>query len=265
MPSDDALSELDPIRAIAAEGDAWILPTVPTAHGGVYGAHQLFQQVLVAELATPGKRVLSLQTAFSSGGAGGQPMRAEVERLSEGRSFAFLRLRFTQGELVISETLVMTAADEPDFIRVELPPAAPLPVEDWADDRPLMFPGRNAVPEGAGLDRVERLLELPAAEADQGLARALIAMASEPPLMGALLAALPRLSPSTTGTGTTNVLTQSLAFLEPLPLGEGVVMRVDRRWAGGSRVHGTGEVLARDGRLLATFGTTGVMRPPRGA
>src|ERR1700754_779507 len=47
---------LDVLREVRAVADGFEVSTLPTAHGGVLGAHLLFQTVLVAERAVPGRR-----------------------------------------------------------------------------------------------------------------------------------------------------------------------------------------------------------------
>ena len=61
------------------------------------------------------------------------------------------------------------------------------------------------------------------------------------------------------------MLTQSVTLLEPIGATEGVVVSGVPAYAGHGRAHGGGTVTDDDGRLLATFQTTGVLRgpPPR--
>jgi acyl-CoA thioesterase-2 len=253
-----ALDVLMNIRPIAQGYD---VQTLPTPHGGIFGAYLLFQQVLIAELAAPGKRVISIQTVFANSGTSGQPCQVTVDTLQHGRSFAFLTVTFRQGDLIVTRAEVMLTVDEADYVHHRNTPPAPDGAANWPEGAMGLWPGAVHRWPGSSLDELAlrfSLDEQPAA----AVARALVALATEPAVMAALSGFM-TLKAASPGRMAGNVLTQTITLLEPADLVAGVVVGSTARYAGQGRVHGDGRVLSVDGDLLGTFTTTGVLREPR--
>ncbi len=256
------LHDLAPLRDIRRTDAGFHVNTLVTPHGGIYGAYLMFQQVLIAEMAAPGKRVISLQTAFANGGVSGEPCNVTVDVLQSGRSFAFLSLTFRQGELVVTRAEVMLTVDEPDFLNHDNPwspirrdaswPATPSgiwpgPARRWPDSSPLELAVEYSIDE-PGLD--------------ESTTRALSALVTEPAVMAALMS-FHEVPPAQAGRVAGNVLTQNVTLLRPADLAAGLLVRSRARYAGAGRVHGEGNLEDAAGALIGTFTTTGVLRGPR--
>ncbi|MFA7323967.1 MAG: acyl-CoA thioesterase domain-containing protein [Candidatus Nanopelagicales bacterium] len=254
----DPLKVLQSIRTVTGGYEA---QTLPTAHGSIFGAYLLFQQVLIAEMAAPGKRVLSIQTVFANGGTSGQPCQISVETLQSGRSFAFITLTFRQGDLVVSRAEVMLTTDEADYLHhrnAGLPPEA---VDTWAQTPPGLWPGAAHRWPGSSIEQLDVRFSL-AEQPSPSVTRALVALASEPAVMASLMGFVD-VKAASPGRVPGNVLTQTITLLEPADLVAGMVIRSAPRYAGQGRVHGDGTIMDVSGNLLATFDTTGVLREPR--
>jgi len=238
--------------------------TFATAHGSIFGAYLLFQQVLAAERAMPGKRVISLQTIFANGGRSGEPIDIVVETLQEGRSFASVTLSFTQDGVVVSRALALMTVDEDDFLRHQSPAASSVRWQDWTDRDPGLWPGTAKQSPDSGMNGLSVRLGLDEPVTDPSVARALVALCSEPEVVTSFIR-FGGVPDAPAGRVPGNVLTQTVTLLEPVDLGSGLILRVDPAYAGHGRAHGSGLVTDDSGRLLATFSTTGVLRAPRPA
>jgi acyl-CoA thioesterase-2 len=96
---------------------------------------------------------------------------------------------------------------------------------------------------------------------DPTVGRALTAMATEASVMSALIALSE--GPWEFRQGSGNVVTHTVSLLEPIGDQAGLIVVAVPTYAGRGRAHGSGRVTDDDGRLLATFSTTGVLRGPR--
>ena len=249
------------LSRINQDGLEFAVETTHTAHGGIFGAFQLFQLVLVAELAAPGKRVISIQTVFANSGESGKPARIKVDTLQNGRSFAFLTLKYCQGDVVVSRSEIMLTVDEDDFIHHRNPGATPLDVSDWEPTSAGLWPEHARHWQGSGeeLAAVNYWLD---AQPTPSMARALVALATEPAVM-ASVREFKEMPQASAGRMAGNVLVQNITLLEPADLASGIILRSTTRYAGQGRLHGEGSILDLSGQLIATYSTTGVLRYPR--
>lgn len=239
--------------------------TAATAHGAIFGAYTMFQQVLAAERALPGKRVISLQTLFANGGVSGQPVQIDVDVLQQGRSFGCVSVTLRQEELVISRAEVLLTSDEDDYLRLQAPPAEPIDSAGWPERGAGLWPGRTRRDPSSGVAAMTLALELDAGveeQRDPALTRALVALATEPEVMNTLLE-YGEVTPASDGRMPANVLTTTVTLLEPADLTQPLILRAEPTYAGQGRAHGGGQVLSPAGQLLATYTSTGVLRRPR--
>jgi acyl-CoA thioesterase-2 len=205
--------------------------------------------------------VLSLHTAFVDGGRSGEPAEIAVEYAQRGRSFSNATLTTTQGPRVISRAVVLMTGDEPDFLRHQSPSARRASTRGWTEVPAGLWPGAawRAPARDTGESTVR--LDVEGLAGDAAVGRALTAMATEAAVMSALIALAEGGWQFRQGSG--NVLTQSVTLLEPIGASAGMVVSATPSYAGRGRAHGSGTVTDDDGRLLATFQTTGVLRGPR--
>ncbi|MCW2527746.1 MAG: hypothetical protein JWM76_2606 [Pseudonocardiales bacterium] len=261
------VSDFEPLMELRPISGGFEVDTIATPHGAIFGTYLLFQQVLIAERAAPGKRVLTLQTVFANGGRSGYPAQVTVEKLQEGRSFASLTLTFRQGETVISRSEVLLTVEEDDYLshqaRTLAAEGQTAPVSSrWPTFDPGHWPGSSRRDPTSTLDRVTFRFDLDDAVADPSVRRAFLSVVTEPEVMRAFLefAAVPDAPPGRTPG---NVLSQTINFLAPVDDLDGLIMAVVPTYAGRGRAHGEGRILSSTGDLLATFSTVGVLRAPR--
>ncbi len=254
----DNLAVLADIREISG---VYEVATTSTPHGGIFGAYQLFQLVLVAELAVPGKRVISVQTVFANGGASGQPAQIKIDTLQNGRSFAFLTLTYFQGDIVVSRSEIMLTVDEEDFLHHRNAGAPPIDLPSWEPTSAGMWPGQARHWQGSGAE-VAGLHYWLDEQPTPTMTRALLALITEPAVMSSMreFNVMPEAS---AGRMAGNVLVQTITLLEPADLVSGIVLRSTTKYAGQGRIHGDGNIVDVSGQLLATYSTTGVLRYPR--
>ena len=255
------LNDLAPLRDIQRTDAGFHVNTLVTPHGGIYGAYLMLQQVLIAELVAPGKRVISLQTAFANGGVSGEPCDVSVDVLQSGRSFAFLTLTFRQGELIVTRAEVMLTVDEPDFLTHDNPWPPITRDASWPATPSGIWPGpASRWPNSSPLElAVQYSIDEP--NLDASTTRALSALVTEPAVMAALMSF--HEVPAQAGRVAGNVLTQNVTLLRPVDLAAGLLVRSRARYAGAGRVHGEGNLEDATGALIGTFTTTGVLRGPR--
>jgi acyl-CoA thioesterase-2 len=265
------VSDFEPLMELRPLAGGFEVNTIATPHGAIFGTYLLFQQVLIAERAAPGKRVLTLQTVFANGGRSGQPAQVAVEKLQEGRSFASLTMTFRQGDTVISRSEVLLTAEEPDYLSHQA--VTPTPATRSADSSapdsigwpafdPGHWPGSSRRDPASTLDQVTFRFGLDEPVPDPSVQRALLAVVTEPEVMRAFLefASVPDAPP---GRMPGNVLSQTVNFLAPVDDLDGLIMAVVPTYAGRGRAHGEGRIFSPTGALLATFSTIGVLRAPR--
>ena len=251
----DVLQELRPIEA------GYECTTLKTPHGGIFGAYQLFQIVIAAELAYPDKRVFSIQTVFAHGGVSGEPAQISIDTLQNGRSFTFLTVTFKQGDTVVSRSEVMLTVDESDFLHHRNAGAPPRTVSEWDEVQEGLWPYAGHRNPDSSIEELAVHYQLPQ-QPNKSITRAMLALVSEPAVM-ASLRTYKEIPASSPGRVPGNVLAQTITLLEPADLVSGVVLRTSTQYAGQGRVHGNGTMVDVHGNLLATYSTTGVLRQPR--
>ena len=256
------LNDLAPLRDIRRTNEGFDVNTLVTPHGGIYGAYLMFQQVLIAELSAPGKRVISLQTAFANGGVSGEPCQVSVETLQSGRSFTFLSITFRQGDLIVTRAEVMLTIDEPDFLRHDNPWEPIARGADWMTAPSGIWPGSAVRWPDANPSELAVVYSTNEPDLDESTTRALTALVTEPAVMAALMS-FNEVPPAQAGRVAGNVLTQNVVLLRPVDLSRGLLVRSRARYAGAGRVHGEGNLEDESGALIGTYSTTGVLRGPR--
>jgi acyl-CoA thioesterase-2 len=238
--------------------------SVPNGTGVVLGAQQLAQQVVLAERLAPGKTVQTMHVVFPNPGRLDRPVDVDVEWLQSGRTYANLALTFRQDGHGISRADVLLGADGPDFVRHE--PARPLP---WTGpdaavvvDHP-MLPWEVRAAAGPQPFSADLWQRIPGAPDDPAVARALVAYASEPLLVGIAMAGHAARGAGVIGPDewlATNVIAETLTFVEEFDARDWHLLRVTSPHAGRGRVLGRGEVYCADGRLCAVFECLAMLR-----
>lgn len=102
--------------------------SLPQLNGRVYGGQVLAQALLAAGATNPaGRQPHSLHGYFLRPGVLDVPIRLEVERLRDGRSFSARRVHAFQGDKAILSMITSAQEDQPGIDQQQPMPAAPDP------------------------------------------------------------------------------------------------------------------------------------------
>ncbi|CAO5180822.1 Acyl-CoA thioesterase [Frankia sp. AiPs1] len=253
------------LTVLDVRGDVPPVParTLASQHGGVLGAQQLGQQIVLAERLTPGKIVHSLHTLFSRPGDCRSPVWIDVEHLAHGRSVGALALSVRQDSEALSRTNMMLRAPEPDLGRhatTTVLPSGPETAESEDHLRTGPWEVRLVSP-GAGLQR-EHWVRVPAAGDDPTIWRALIAQACEfLPLPDILLAnGIPLSAGTVPANVTALVLSMTVTFFDEADIRDWMLYRVSGLHVAGGRTASRIEIFSGDGELRAEASVIGVLR-----
>ena len=268
-------SALSPIlRSLVLEqtGDSqWRAPSVPNEKRPVVmGGQLLGQLILAATAAQPGKQVRSLQTIFARAGSVTAPVELDVATLHSGRTLGTLSVTARQGERLLAPGLALLDAGEPDVIRhqpqmPDVPDADAVPptqmmVEEGTE---LRIVGDVDIRATAVTGPAELLVwsRFDADSADQAVHQALLSWWTDPLLIGATMRPHEgfgqKLAHETLSTG---VLTHTITFHEEVDASQWHLFTNESVHAGHGRTYGTGNVFARDGRLVASFAQESMIR-----
>jgi len=110
------------------DDDAFVGRSLPQLNGRVYGGQVLAQALLAAGATNPaGRRPHSLHGYFLRPGALDVPIRFEVERLRDGRSFSARRVHALQDGTAILSMITSAQEDQPGIDQQQPVPSAPDP------------------------------------------------------------------------------------------------------------------------------------------
>ncbi|EIV90841.1 acyl-CoA thioesterase II [Frankia sp. QA3] len=235
---------------------------VPSGHGGVLGAQQLGQQVVLAERLAPGKRLHTLHTLFLRGGRADLPLEIDVERLAGGRSVESFALSLRQGGDQLSRAQVMLAGGEPDYHRFDSPAADVGRPADAEPVRRALLPWEAAIMPRRAPRQLDLWTRIADAPDDPTMWRALVAHTVETLAIGdgmlnGGIALPPRAELQAV------VLAQTVTYLDDLDVRDWHLYRVQTPQAARGRILGRGELYGTDGGLRAVFETVNLVRPAR--
>jgi acyl-CoA thioesterase-2 len=253
-----------------------LLPTAPVGQSTVFeGAnlslpyHRLFggqllaQFVRAAGLTCVDKAVKSVHTVFARAGDSDEPVRYEVTRHHEGRSFATLSItaRQTKGVIATASVSLHTVEDGPDQQTVAPVPAVP-GKEHEVSIGLLPFDTRTTT------DLDDRAAAAPEAElwwrtppVEPGLAPALGAYATDLTLIGTALRAVDGVSQQDAGTAFTSAVTAHTLWLHrPFRTDEWLLLRQHSPLLAHGRGFGRGDVLTGTGVLVASYAQESLVR-----
>jgi acyl-CoA thioesterase II len=103
---------LDPVGP-----DLYRAANADAGHGVIFGGQLMAQAVVAALAGHEGRRVKTLHTVFARSGRPDAPVEIAVERMHAGRAFGSTTVTIRQGDRLVSRSLALLTADEPDFIR----------------------------------------------------------------------------------------------------------------------------------------------------
>src|SRR5271168_296690 len=86
-------------------------------HNVVFGGQLLAQSVMAGLAGQEGKSVKTIHTVFARGASPDAPLEIAVDRMHSGRSVASSTVTISQGDTLVTRSLILLSADEPDVIR----------------------------------------------------------------------------------------------------------------------------------------------------
>jgi acyl-CoA thioesterase len=220
-----------------------------------------------------GKAVKTIHTVFARGGAPDLPLEIEVDRMHGGRSVASSTVTISQGGQLVTRSLVLLSAQEPDVIRhADFPHHASSPDEVAAAVRSLEAWEIGIVgavdlsdPELVGPPELDVWIRFAGAPDDPGIDQALVAYSTDGFLIGTAMRPHAGVGQAQAHrTLSTGVLSHTLTYHEPCPASQWHKLEQRSTYAGHGRSYGRGDIFRADGQLAASFVQDAMIRARSG-
>ena len=231
----------------------------------VFGGQLLAQFIRAASLSCPEKAVKSLHAVFPREGRADEPVDYEVIRHHEGRSFATLSIVATQSKGPIGTASVSLHVTEDGPALQSAEPVGPVPGPEH--EVPLdLIPWQTRAADDlnattTGPPEFELWMRTPSVDPD--LAPALAAYATDLTLIGTALRPLDGLSQRGNGTQFTSaVTTHTIWFHRPFTTDQWLLLRQHSPLLAHGRSFGRGDILTRDGVMVASYAQEALLRIP---
>jgi acyl-CoA thioesterase II len=234
----------------------------------VFGGQLLAQFLQIASRTFPDKAVKSQHAVFTREGTADEPIVYRATRHHEGRSFATATITATQRRGIVATASISMHANEtgPEHQNVDAAPDVLGPEHDLALD---LIPWEtraevdlNATTTGPPL--FEFWMRTP--ETNAALAPALTAYATDLTLIGTALRPVDGTGQRGNGTDFTSAVTShTVWFHRPFVTHDWLLIRQHSPFLGHGRSFGRGDVLTRDGVLVASFAQEALLRFPTSA
>jgi acyl-CoA thioesterase II len=257
--------------ALSEEGTCVVpQPSESTEGRDVVFSGQLMAQSMVASYLRAGgtKTVRSVHSIFARAGSYQTPLELAVEPMQAGRTWASDTVTATQGGKLLTRSLVLLHAPDPDLFRH----ASSMPdvrgPDELEDDAAFTFPGvrTRSVPgatmSGGGTAALHTWHRFPGTLGSQAEHQGVLAWGT----CGAPIGLAMRDHGDVVSidqahrTVSTGVIAHTIHFLDDLDATEWLLIVHDAAHAGSGRVHGTGQVFTGDGQLVATFSQDSMAR-----
>ena len=239
----------------------------------VFGGQLLAQVIVAAADRHPGKNVRSVQAIFARAARVSEAVEIAADPMHAGRAFASETFTVWQGDRLCARMLVLLDADEPDVVRH----AAPAPDVDGPEEAVpqgqggLVFPGAELRIVGGvdtwAVDAPVAPAELflwmrgPGSPGERCVDQAVVAFATDGFLIGTAMRPHAGIGQDEAHRSlSTGVIAHTLVFHEPFDTGEWLLFAHHSPYAGGGRSFGEASVYTRDGRLVASFVQTNMIR-----
>ncbi|MGA4688986.1 acyl-CoA thioesterase [Rhodococcus sp. AB351] len=231
----------------------------------LFGGQLLGQFVRAAELTCPEKSIKSLHTVFAREGRADEPVRYEITRLHEGRTFATLTAVARQSKGVLATASVSMHAGE-DGPEVQTVPSVPQVFDESTRTPFSLIPWETRTTtdlEDRGVSAPEFEMWMRTPEVDEAYAPALAAYATDLNLIGTALLAVDGFDHTGNGTAFTSAVTShNLWFHRPFRSDDWLLLRQHSPLVAHGRCFGRGDLLTEKGSLVASFAQEALLRLP---
>jgi acyl-CoA thioesterase-2 len=238
-------------------------------HAVVFGGQLLAQSIVAALRGNEAMAVKTIHSVFPRAGRPDAPVEIEVDRMHAGRTFASSTVTVTQGDRLVTRSLVLMDAAEDDLIRhADAPAAMPSPDDAPGSSEPNCWQfrfvdGVDIVdPDAVGPAELGVWTRFEGAPGDAVTGQALLSFATDGFLIGTAMRPHAGVGQAQAHkTLSTGVLSHTLTFHEPVDAGSWMLMANESPYAGHGRAYGRAHVFASDGRLVASFVQDSMIRP----
>jgi acyl-CoA thioesterase-2 len=248
----------------------------PEGRDVVFSGQILGQMIMAADQAVESaKDVKSIHAIFARAGTySGGPMELQVDSMHSGRAWGSDTITATQGDRLLSRSLVLLNTIEPDLIRHgPTMPDVPAPGEVPTDAGSLVYPGietrtvddaKATAPDGS--PALYFWMRSGESYASQAVNQAILSWCQPGMIIG--LAMRPHADAVSIGdahrTISTGVIAHTCHFHERFDVGQWLMVAQYATYAGRGRVNGQGAVFTEDGQLVSTFAQDSMVRGVQG-
>jgi acyl-CoA thioesterase len=269
MPATSVEAVLDTLRLAPVGPNRYRADNLRGPYPVIMGGQLLAQSIIAGLTGQDGKTVKTLHTVFARGGTAEAPVDITVEPVHGGRTMASGTVTISQGERILTRSLVLLSADEPDLIRhADKPAGFTPPPADAAGDGPgswdIEVVGGVDIsdPEAVGPAELDVWSRWAGAPADPATDQALLAYATDLFLIGTAMRPHRGVGQAQSHrTLSTGVLSHTITFHEPSPAAEWALLAQRSPYAGRGRAYGQGTIFRADGELVASFVQDSMIRP----
>jgi len=243
----------------------------------VFGGQMAAQLLVAGATADPAKSVKSVQVLLGRAAVRQEPVEFVVEPMHGGRTFASATVSAYQRGRLCSRALVLLSATEPDLIHhaAPMPPADPpehCPNWDaytvgsernWVAGRELRVVGGVDTSDRSAVHQPRLLVwtRVRGIGDDRLKSQAYLAFATAGPNIG--VAMLPHAGLGTVDahqTVSTGIMTHDVVFHEPADARDWLLVVFESPSAAGGRSYGRGDIFSADGRLVASYTQSNMIR-----
>ncbi len=264
---------LDALTLEPTDEDRFRASNLPDEHGIVFGGQLLAQSVMAGLAGQEGKSVKTIHTVFARAGSPDSPLDITVDRMHGGRSIASSTVTITQGDQVITRSLVLLSADESDVIRHADSPRSTSHPDDVAGH--LRRNGAWEIgivgavdlsdPELVGPPELNVWVRFAGAPDDPATDQALVAYSTDGFLIGTAMRPHAGVGQAQAHhTLSTGVLSHTLTYHERCPAAEWHLLEQWSSFAGHGRSYGRGDIFRSDGQLATSFVQDALIRARAG-
>jgi acyl-CoA thioesterase-2 len=253
--------------------DRYRATSLHSTHGVVFGGQLLAQSVMAGLAGQDGKMVKTIHTVFARGASPEAPLDITVDRMHSGRSVASSTVTISQGETLVTRSLVLLSADEPDVIRHADTPRSDTRRDDVAGTVrgegawEILIVGDVDIndPELIGPPELHAWVRFVDAPDDPATDQALVAYSTDGFLIGTAMRPHAGVGQAQAHrTLSTGVLSHTLTFHERCPAAEWHLLQQRSSYAGHGRSYGQGDIFRGDGQLAASFVQDAMIRARSG-